>query len=66
MTTKTLQKEKMVVIKNGKPTAVILDIAEYQDLLARLEDTEDLAELQRLRKETLKFRKIEDFLDEVR
>jgi PHD/YefM family antitoxin component YafN of YafNO toxin-antitoxin module len=51
-----------VVYRNGKPAAVILDIAEYQELLERLEDSEDLRILKRMRVRPLKFRKLDDFL----
>lgn len=59
-------KRKMpeLVLKEGKPTAVILDIDEYQEMLERLEDIEDLRMLEEMRKKPLKFRKLEDFLKE--
>lgn len=44
--------------------AVILDIDEYQELLERLEDQHDLKMLQEMRKQPLKFRKLDDFLKE--
>lgn len=53
-----------IVLRDGKPAAVILDIDEYQELLERLEDLEDLQALQKMRKRPLKFRKLEDFLKE--
>lgn len=53
-----------IVLRNGKPAAVILDIDEYQELLERLEDLEDLQALQKMRKRPLKFRRLEDFLKE--
>lgn len=53
-----------VVIRNGKPTAVILDIEEYQEMLERLEDVEDLKALKAMRKKPLMFRKLEEFLRE--
>ncbi len=53
-----------VILRNGKPAAVILDIDEYQDMLARLEDVEDLKALKEMRKRALKFRRLEDFLKE--
>ena len=55
-----------IVIKNGKPSAVIIDIKKYQELLERLEDVEDLAEINEARKKPLKFRKFEDFLNECK
>jgi hypothetical protein len=53
-----------IVIREGKPVAVILDIDEYQELLERLEDQHDLKLLQEIRKRPLKFRKLDDFLKE--
>lgn len=53
-----------VVIREGKPTAVILDIDEYREMLERLEDTEDLRMLEEMRKRPLKFKKLETFLKE--
>lgn len=53
-----------VVLRNGKPTAVILDIEEYRAMLERLEETEDLKALKALRRKPLRFRKLEDFLEE--
>lgn len=61
---KTKRKAPEIIIKEGKPTAVILDIDEYQEMLARLEDIEDLRMLEEMRKKPLKFRKLEDFLNE--
>jgi transcription elongation GreA/GreB family factor len=63
---KTLSKEPELVIKNGKPTSVILAIEQYRELLERIEDIEDLAELRKIRTQTLRFRRIEDFLREIR
>jgi hypothetical protein len=53
-----------IVVRDGKPRAVILDIDEYQELLERLEDVEDLKMLQDMRQQQLSFRKLEDFLEE--
>jgi hypothetical protein len=43
---------------------VIIDIKDYQRLLERLEDKEDLADLEKMRKGSLHFRKFDDFLAE--
>lgn len=51
-----------IVVKNGKPSAVILDINEYQETLERLEDLDDLRYLQKVRKQGTHFRKVEDYL----
>ena len=53
-----------VVLRGGKPTAVILDIKDYQEMLERLEDVEYLKFLKEMRKRPLHFRRLEDFLRE--
>jgi PHD/YefM family antitoxin component YafN of YafNO toxin-antitoxin module len=53
-----------IVLKEGKPAAVILDIDEYRRMLERLEDLEDLNALKEMRKRPLKFRKLDEFLKE--
>ncbi|MCI2430558.1 type II toxin-antitoxin system Phd/YefM family antitoxin [Candidatus Acetothermia bacterium] len=58
------QKTPQIVLRDGKPAAVILDIDEYQELLERLEDLEDLQALRKMCKRPLKFKKLEDFLKE--
>ncbi len=47
---KTLDPKAEYLVKNGKPTAVILPIAEYEELL---EDLHDLAVIARRRDEPL-------------
>ena len=61
---KQTRKKPEIVVRDGKPTAVILDIDEYQEMLERLEDTEDLKTLEAMREKPLRFRKFEDFLKE--
>jgi PHD/YefM family antitoxin component YafN of YafNO toxin-antitoxin module len=61
---KTTRKVPEIVLKKGKPSAVILDIDEYREMLERLEDLEHLNMLKEMRKRPLKFRKLEDFLKE--
>lgn len=53
-----------IVLRKGKPSAVIIDIDEYQKMLEKLEDVEDLKMLEEMRRKPLKFRKLEDFLKE--
>jgi PHD/YefM family antitoxin component YafN of YafNO toxin-antitoxin module len=60
----TKEKEPRIILRNGKPEAVILDIEEYQEMLERLEDIDDLEYLKELRKRPLNFKKLEDFLEE--
>lgn len=64
MAPKTRKKEPEIILRNGKPAAVILDIEAYQEMLERLEDIEDLKMLAEMREKTLKFKKLEDFLGE--
>jgi prevent-host-death family protein len=59
---KTKKKSPEIIVRNGKPSAVILEIDEYQEMLERLEDAEDLRDLTEMRKKPLKFKKLEDFL----
>lgn len=53
-----------VVLREGRPAAVILDIEAYREMLERLEQVEDLKVLKALRRRPLKFRRLEDFLEE--
>jgi PHD/YefM family antitoxin component YafN of YafNO toxin-antitoxin module len=64
MKVRTRKKAPEIVIRDRKPVAVILDIAEYQEILERLEDAEDLRMLQAMKKSPLHFRKLNEFLKE--
>ena len=55
-----------IVLQDGRPTAVILDIDEYQDMLERLEDLDDLEMLRAIREKPPKFGKLTEFLAEYR
>ena len=61
---KAKRKAPEIVLGEGKPPAVILDIDDYREMLERLEDIEDLNMLKGMRKRPIKFRKLEDFLKE--
>jgi len=63
MNGKTKRKPPEIILRDGKPAAVIVDIDEYQEMVERLEDLDDLRMLEELRKKPLKFRKLEDFLE---
>lgn len=63
---KTKRKSPEIVLRNGKPAAVILPINDYREMLERLEDAEDLKSLSEMRKTPLKYRRLEDFLKEQR
>lgn len=61
---KVKRKNPEIILRDGKPAAVIIDINEYQEILERLEDMEDIRVLEEMRRKPLKFRKLEDFLNE--
>jgi PHD/YefM family antitoxin component YafN of YafNO toxin-antitoxin module len=61
---KPKRKEPEIILRNGKPAAVILEIDKYREMLERLEDAEDLKVLAEMRKRPLKFRRLEEFLRE--
>ena len=60
----TEKKEPQIVFRGGKPSAVILDIDAYQEILERLEDVEYLQMLARMRAKPLSFKKLDSFLKE--
>ena len=62
MNAKAKRKEPEIIFRGGKPAAVIIDIDEYQEMLERLEDAEDLKILAKMRQKPLKFKRLEDFL----
>ena len=64
MKSKSRKKSPEIILRDGKPAAVILDIEDYEEMLERLEDIEDLKALERMRQRPLKFRRLEDFLKE--
>ena len=53
-----------IILREGKPVAVILDIDEYKEMLERLEDAEDLKQLEAMRKKPLRFKPLAQFLAE--
>jgi PHD/YefM family antitoxin component YafN of YafNO toxin-antitoxin module len=53
-----------IVIRDGRPVAVILSLAEYRELLEKAEDLEALRCLEKMRQEPLEFRRLDDFLAE--
>jgi PHD/YefM family antitoxin component YafN of YafNO toxin-antitoxin module len=64
MSARASRKEPEIVFRGGKPAAVIIDIDDYQEMLERLDDIEDLEMLTRMRQKPLKFKKLDDFLAE--
>lgn len=58
----TQPREPDVITRRGKPIAVILPIKEYQELIERLEDAEDVAYLKKARSKPQSFRPLKDYL----
>ncbi len=56
--------EPEIVTRKGKPVSVILAIADYQELLERVEDVEDVAWLKQARSKPQKYRPLEEYLAE--
>ena len=63
---RTTRREPEIVTRNGKPVSVILPIKDYEELLERAEDAEDVAWLKRARRKKLQYRPLEDYLAEDR
>ena len=63
---KTTLLEPEIVTHKGKPVSVILPIKEYQELLERAEDAEDVEWLKRARQKPLHYRPLEDYLADRR
>jgi PHD/YefM family antitoxin component YafN of YafNO toxin-antitoxin module len=62
MTTRRKKAEPQVIYRRGRPQAVVLDIRQYERLLERLEDWEDVQYLKALRKKPRQFISLEDYL----
>ena len=62
MRTRVKKRAPEIVVRDGRPAGVILDIEVYREMLERLEDAEDLKALQRMRQRPLKFRRLDEFL----
>ncbi len=56
--------ELEIVTRKGKPVSVIVPIKDYEELLERVEDAEDVVSLKRARRKPLKYRPLEDYLAE--
>lgn len=56
--------EPEIVTRKGKPVSVILSIKDYEELLERLEDAEDVAHLKKARRKPMQYRSLDDYLSE--
>jgi PHD/YefM family antitoxin component YafN of YafNO toxin-antitoxin module len=54
--------EPEIVTRKGKPVSVIIPIKDYEELLERVEDAEDIAALKRAHRRPLRYRPLEDYL----
>jgi PHD/YefM family antitoxin component YafN of YafNO toxin-antitoxin module len=61
---KSTTHEPEIVTRKGKPVSVILPIKDYEELLERVEDIEDVTWLKRARRKPLHYRPLEDYLVE--
>ena len=58
--------EPEIVTRKGKPVSVIIPIKDYEELLERVEDTDDVAWLKHTRRKPLHYRPLEDDLAALR
>jgi antitoxin (DNA-binding transcriptional repressor) of toxin-antitoxin stability system len=56
--------EPQILTRHGKPVSVIIPIKDYQELLERVEDVEDVAWLTRACQKPLRYRLLKQFLTE--
>jgi PHD/YefM family antitoxin component YafN of YafNO toxin-antitoxin module len=56
--------EPEIVTRNGKPVSVIIPIEDYEELLERAEDAEDVAWLKKARRKPPHYRPLENYLAE--
>ena len=56
--------EPEIVTRRGKPVSVIIPIKDYEELLERVEDAEDVTWLKRARRKPLHYRPLEQYLAE--
>jgi len=56
--------EPEIVTRKGKTVSVIIPIKDYEELLERVEDTDDVAWLKRTRTKSLHYRPLEEYLAE--
>ena len=62
LTMKATFPEPEIVTRKGKPVSVILPIKEYEELLERAEDAQDIAWLKKARGKKLQYRPLEEYL----
>jgi prevent-host-death family protein len=63
-TVKATMPDLEIVTRRGKPVSVIIPIKEYEELLERVEDSDEVARLKRARRKPLHYRPLEEYLAE--
>jgi hypothetical protein len=58
------KKKPELVYKEGKPVSVILEIKQYEEMLERLDDLDDLKYINEMKKKGPSFRGFNEFLKE--
>ena len=58
---KAAYREPEIVTRKGKPVSVILPIKDYEELLERAEDSEDVAWLKKARRKKLQYRPLDEY-----
>ena len=64
MKRRSRKKPLQVVMEDREPSAVIVGIDDYREIIERLEDVEDLELLERMREKPLRFKRLGKFLAE--
>ena len=59
---KSVPTEPEIVTRRGKPVSVIIPIEQYEELLERLEDADDVAWLRKLRRKPQRYRTLDEYL----
>ena len=54
--------EPEIVTRKGKPVSVIIPIKDYEELMERVEDADDMTWLKRVRRKPLHYRPLEVYL----
>lgn len=63
---KATRRKPEIVTRNGKPVSVIIPIKDYEELLERAEDAEDVAWLKQARRKKLTYRGVGEHLAVLR
>ena len=57
--------EPEIITRKGKPVSVIIPIKEYEEMIERLEDADDVAFLKKARTKPLHYRPLADVLADL-